>query len=373
MKARRQRTAPWTVSAARSGALLVALCTLDCAVPPEQDCTAKATCTALSIDDAAARDATVSDSATDHDADASPYVVPACGNQYVCIPPVPDGWLGPVAEWQGSTGAAPDCPPGYDGGSYTDTYGALGAPDASCVCSCVATGQECTASVTIFTDLTCSNPCASSLPAGACAAVTGCPGEQGTLRAETPAPRGGTCVPSVAMSVAPAAWMNPSRICPAPAATIGDAGYACPTAGNLCARTPALPFGTRPCIAEIVPDGQIPPATCPVDYPNGPYLSYSSMSDDRACASCACGKDPDGGTCTGTIALTGTGDDCTPDAGATYAIGSGCGRFSLADPVANITGSYVVVGAQCAITTDTHAVGSAAPTNPVQVVCCLPL
>jgi hypothetical protein len=361
--------------------LVLALGTLDCAVPPEEDCSAKATCAALSPGDAAARDATLptdsaTDSPADHAADAAVEETTAVpcdnDNQYVCIPPVPDGWLGPVAEWQGSTGSVPpDCPPGYNGGSHTDNYGALTAPAATCVCSCTATGQACAASVTIYNDLTCTSPCASSVTAGTCSPVTGCLGNQGTLQADMPVPKGGSCVPSVVASVVPAAWTNPSRICPT--AQVGDAEYACPAPGDLCVRIPDLPFGTRPCVAEVVPDGQTPPVTCPVDYPHGPYLSYSYMSDDRKCGPCTCGKDPDGGSCAGTIALAGAGDqDCSMDAAVTYTIGSGCSdKFALSNPVATISGKYTVVGAQCAITINTHAVGSAAPTNPVQVVCCL--
>jgi hypothetical protein len=97
---------------------------------------------------------------------------PACG-AFTCIAPVPSGWLGPVALWQGPSGSAhPSCPTPF--GNRIDANGGLNSLPAMCGCTCAASGQACLATGVFHADQACgSAPCASLTPgpSGSCTSV----------------------------------------------------------------------------------------------------------------------------------------------------------------------------------------------------------
>jgi hypothetical protein len=373
--------------------MLTMLGSLHCAVVPSEDCSEKATCTSA-VDATAettvgprdAGDASVTPEAESSGngddggaddtglldtgpVDAGPPV--ACDGGFTCVPPVPDGWNGPFAQWQGApTSAPPACPAGY--GWPADTNYGLNAPPLPCTCSCVSTGQECLASATMYTDMGCASVCATA-SVGACAAVTpvgsGC-GQQGSLRVETPTPTPGTCEPNVQPNPIPnPTWNSALRVCQMAASEIN---WFCPTSGEVCTQIPAAPYGARVCVEQVVQEGQPVPATCPATYPNRLTDSYWTYADGRGCAQCACADGgPAGGSCKGSVAVTGAAvDDCTTGANP-FPLGTVCGQFGLAGNLARIAGTYELEAGTCAVATDTHAYGTAQATGSAQVVCCM--
>ncbi len=367
---------------------------VQCAVPPSEDCSVKATCTAAQseagIDPLAdagpgtadtghvgGLDATVVDAngdPTSGDAgDASDTVeqIP-CGTGYTCVPMIPFPWGGPFAEWNGpDTAAPPSCPSTYNW--PMDTYSGLNFSPATCSCTCEPTGQTCTASASIYGSGTCTNaPCATVSVSSACSVVSGCTGSQGTLRADTPTPAGGSCVPTIP-KVTPSAvtWTTAYRLC-LPEGT--EHSYYC-EGDDICTPNPPSPFQARLCIGQIVPAGATAPTSCPTGYPNGPSISYWNSSDTRGCAPCSCTTSaPTGGSCAGTLSLTGADeDDCTTNA-IPYTIGSGCSaQFSLLGAVARIAGNYTVAPGTCAVSADggTYPTGTVQVAGSTQVICCM--
>jgi hypothetical protein len=299
------------------------------------------------------------------------------GTTHACVPPVPSGFMGPVVYWFGSAedAAAPDCPTGYLHPS--DTYSNIDAGDAACACACEPMGQECVSQTTVYTDMYCtSTPCATDVAVASCATFSGCTNLQGSLRANTPALEGGTCVPRMTERNIPAAsWGYATRMCNA-TTTAGDPAFYCEDAGSLCLPIPDSPYTNTPCVAQTVPANQPLPTSCPAEYPNGPKVSYGQFDDTRDCAQCTCGAAPVGGSCTGPgmISVTGVNEgDCTTD-GMSYqlnTLGSGCVQFGLSSSIGNIGGTYTMTPGACSIVTDTAPTGTVTPAGSAQILCCM--
>jgi hypothetical protein len=289
----------------------------------------------------------------------------SCGTANVCTPLAPAGWLGPIALWEdspGSLSAPPSCPAGY--GQPTDLHGQLLAPIANCSCTCTATAQRCdtATTVSVYGDLGCATQCISASPV-ACAAVSGCTGSAGTLRAAIPAPSQGSCVATVSPKTPPPPqWKRDARTC-----TLNTAASAsCADTDETCVPVPTAPYASHLCVYQVVLDGQNIPA-CPAAYPNPSDPLYSSYSDNRGCMPCSC-SGPSGGSCAGTLILSG-GNDC--GTGFQYTLGSGCQSFSLSAPPSHIEGNYTLSAGTCAIAQDTQATGSAQGSGNARAVCCL--
>jgi hypothetical protein len=360
-----------------------------CPEPPLNDCAAKAMCSSpdsatepppawdASVD-AGNADASV-DAGTDASDDASaPVEEPTpcpLGTSHVCVPAVPPDFMGPIVVWNGSPNAAPDCPSGYP--RAYDTYSDLDAGDAACACSCEATGQQCVAEATVFSDKNCMTVCAQNVSVESCSSFSGCINEQGTLRANAPAPEEGTCVAQMTeVNIPRATWSNATRMCNSQT-TAGDPNFYCEDAGTICVPIPEAPYATTPCVAQIVQDGEPIPTSCPAGYPHGPvtsYWSYNSFNDTRDCAPCTCSPTPAGGSCTGTLTVTSVDQgDCTTDA-MSYpldTLGSGCVEFDLSDSIGNIGATYSLTPGTCSITTNTAPMGTVTPIGEAQIICCM--
>ncbi len=291
-------------------------------------------------------------------------IVEPCGSSSVCAPPSPPGWLGPIALWEdapGTLGVPPTCPTGY--GPPSDLYAQLAAADANCSCTCKASGQGCVTAtqVSVYGDLGCSTECIGASPL-ACAPVSGCTGSSGTMRAATPSPTGGSCAATITPKAPPVAqWKLDARVC----ALNAPEKASCAGTGEICVPTPTAPYSSHLCVYQLMLDGQPAPA-CPSAYPNASDALYSTFADTRGCAACTC-SGPTGGSCTGTITLSG-GNDC--GSGFQYALGSGCQSFSLSAPPSHIQANYTVMAGSCAVATNTHPTGGAKPSGSFRAVCC---
>jgi hypothetical protein len=291
---------------------------------------------------------------------------PLCEAGQLCATTVPERWLGPMAFWQGRVGqqeAPPDCPDGY--GEPTDLFRVLQVPTPECTCACAVSGEVCTqsAAVSIYWDMGCQNECAKPT-ALACSSVSGCNGNQGTIRAAKPTPSGGLCKASVTPNIKALSWKYEARLCQLDGAA--GAGAECTDASGLCAPTPRLPYPSRLCVVRVVPEGQALPE-CPPEYPNGGEALYASFSDERGCSACTC-EVPTGGACSGTLTLS-DGGDCSN--GFEYTLGSGCKTFGFGTQPAHISGKYVLEeSGTCGVASDTQPTGDATPSGSATVVCC---
>ena len=291
---------------------------------------------------------------------------PLCEAGQLCATTVPEGWVGPVAFWQGRVGqqeTPPACPDGY--GEPTDLFRVLQVPTPECTCACTVTGEACTksAAVSIYWDMGCQNECATPT-ALACSTVSGCNGNQGTIRAAKPTPSGGSCQASVTPDVEPPTWKYEARLCELDGAA--GAGAECTDASGLCVVTPGLAYPSRLCVVRVVPEGQELPE-CPAEYPNGGDALYATFSDERGCSACTC-DGPTGGACSGTLTLT-DGGDCSKNL--EYTLGSGCEKFSFSAQPAHISGKYALeTSGTCGIASDTQPTGDATPSGSATVVCC---
>jgi hypothetical protein len=294
---------------------------------------------------------------------------PACG-AYVCAPPAPSGWFGPVGLWQGAFGStAPGCPTLYQW--LMDAFAGLSGPPASCSCSCAASGQTCSAIGTFHPDQTCTNATCATVtpaPAGGCTPVpsNSC-GSGGSFEvAGTPAPSGGSCSAQVTPTIPPLGWMASARVCSY--AGSPDSPGGCTEATTQCVAAPTSPYATNVCIYSAADP---PPTSCPAGYSaNPPTVIYAGSTDTRGCGSCTC-SGPSGGACSGSITLYG-GAACTGNAGsATYALGTVCqGYGGLAPVPGSVKASYTVASGTCSVQAQPLPTGSAAPTGPT-TVCCL--
>jgi hypothetical protein len=291
---------------------------------------------------------------------------PLCDAGQLCATTVPEHWTGPMAFWQGRVGqeAPPDCPDGY--GEPTDLFRLLEVPAAECTCTCGAVaGEVCTesAAVSIYWDLGCRNECAKP-SALACSPVSGCNGNQGTIRAAKPAPAGGACKASVMRNIPTPSWKYEARLCQLNAAD--EPLAACTDDSGACAPTPGLAYPSRLCIVSVVSEGEELPE-CPAQYPNGGDVLYATFSDERACSACTCAE-PTGGACSGTLTLT-DGDACSN--GFEYVLGSGCKSFGFTEPPAHLSATYALEkSGTCGVAIDTQPTGVAAPSGSATVVCC---
>jgi len=292
---------------------------------------------------------------------------PLCDPGQLCATTVPEGWIGPVAFWEGRVGqqeAPPDCPEGY--GDPSDLHRQLQVPTPECTCTCAVQGQGCndSAAVTIYSDMNCQNECAKP-SALACSTVSGCNGNQGTIRAAKPTPSGGSCKASVTSEIEAPSWKYEARLCQLEST---DAlATACTDGSGLCAPTPGLPYPSQLCVVRVVPEGQALPS-CPAEYPSGGNALYATFSDERSCSACTC-DGPSGGSCSGTLTLT-DGQVCSSSF--EYTLGSGCKTFSFTAQPAHLGAKYALEeSGACGVGRDSQPTGDALPSGSATVVCCL--
>jgi len=212
----------------------------------------------------------------------------ACASGAQCVPPVPNGWLGPIAA---DLAAQSACAASYPTIVPLGTNAQGSA--ASCDCQCTGcAGGGCAAYVDVYdgSDMTCVDGVQASFLVGT--AVGDCAGS-GLPDSQFASPRtvtnltGATCGANTLSVNKPAAsWGVPSRVCTG--ATIVPA--AC-SGGDTCA--PTVGSTENLCVYQSATAA----LTCPAGYPVA-SVRYSSWSDTRSC-SCAC--NPSSASCTTNI------------------------------------------------------------------------
>jgi hypothetical protein len=227
-----------------------------------------------------------------------------CLPLYACVPPVPAGWQGPVAFYEG-TDAAPLC--NASGGFPTQKQSAhsgIVPGTATCpTCACNFTGTpECKANLVFGSTADCQGGSCWGSQTGVCngspiTATNGiCQGiglcQNGATKPTsleiTSASVTGTCtVNSTGSADIPApGWTNEVRAC-------GDApatGKGCGTDGA-CMPVPTTPFSNSACIYKT---GD---TSCPSPFSNK-HVVHQNAQDTRSCTPCGCGALA-GGNCTG--------------------------------------------------------------------------
>jgi hypothetical protein len=242
-----------------------------------------------------------------------------CQPLYACVPPVPAGWQGPVAFYEG-TDAAPLC--NASGGFPTQKQSAnsgIVPGTATCpTCECNLTGTPvCAANLVYTTDSACQGgscwgdsafcPGTANLALnGTCFSIGMCHLNGGADKSSslevTEIKPTGTCTSASTgtADIPEPGWTNEVRAC-------GDApttGKGCGTDGA-CMPVPTSPFSNSACIYKT---GD---TSCPSPFSNK-HVVHQDTQDTRSCTGCACGALA-GGSCSGGSLTTFTGANCTAD------------------------------------------------------------
>lgn len=301
-----------------------------------------------------------------------------------CVPVPPSGWAGPVALWQGAaTQAAPSCPRGYSARSGL-LHADLQVGSVTCHCHCgTASEQACgPSSVTLFADAdSCTQSYATvsiaqaqcididkracdgvgrngSLPSLLCPPI----GAVFGIHATAPSPTGGSCAPKTSSTIAASRWATTARICSMTGS--GDEGAALDDVST--PPTPTAPYRTGLCVYRV---GDPPPATCPADYPSGPLLYFSGLSDTRTCSACQCGA-PSGGSCEGILRVFAHSGCSGPVDTTAYSAGSGCLVGSLFDSPNSVTTDLTVTDpGECEVEIPPRIEGDLSATGATAVCC----
>ena len=283
-----------------------------------------------------------------------------CPDSESCVPRT-QGWIGPVAFWEGNATTPsnpPPCPEGYE--KPVDLHRGVNNPPGGCKCTCKPMGQACGANtkLQIFDDYACKQECSHSSPL-VCDPVSGCTGSQGSLTAPKSAPTGGTCEPSYS-EFPEATWQKDARLC--------SPSNVCHDPAQACAPTPGAPYPSQLCVTRRVLENR-PIPDCPSDYPDQTLL-YETKTDGRGCTTCTCGA-VTGGLCSGTLTIN-WGSEC--GTGYDYTLGTGCQMFNLGQgPIhPTLIGTrYSLTPGTCTVTTQSQPdEGVAKESGPVTVVCC---
>lgn len=248
----------------------------------------------------------------DDDGDGDVDCADADCSNFACVA-APDGWEGPVALYDGSSGTAPDCPPELPD-FVADGLADPVQEDASCeACTCAAPAITCTpASLLAYGGGICggvSTPYAQPSQPNMCQTINGNDNVDAYL-ADSPMVSAGPCVAAGGTSsVPPAKAGRIGRVCGA------QAGGGC-MGGAVCAPTSvAAPFEQRLCVF------QAGDANCPVGFETK-RLYATSLDDSRACTACSCGTASAScsitttvyadSVCTATIAVVPNNHMCVP-------------------------------------------------------------
>jgi hypothetical protein len=297
------------------------------------------------------------------------------GPSCACVVTPPEGWIGPVALYEGPSNIAPPaCGGRYSIAVHTGSKD-VSAPDATCGCSCGApTGASCgTPQVTFFRDKTCTavSACtgATSLPSGTCTRSTppsGSSCNDGDVRgfAISAAPAtGGSCTPIATTDVQPAQYGNVARLCGLP--TDADGGVAIEPAekaacggGTICAPPPNTPFASNNhCVVRT---GSW---MCPAGYPaKRTVYDETKGTDTRSCSACTCGAA--NGSCAVDL-NTFTGNNLCTSAPSLTTTPATCSQFTTQTRFISTAPQY---SGSCA-PSGGAPVGSFVPADPTTVCC----
>jgi hypothetical protein len=220
---------------------------------------------------------------------------PNCNAGFTCTPPPPDGWVGPVALWQGTAAPSPTvCSDnGFQQVAATLFAGVIAAPAmcAGCVCDSPVDVSCPEARISFSASATCAAPLTGlTIPSNLCHAFL-LPIDARSVRWESVAAQGGFCSPSTngESTLPPLRWSRHAAAC-----FNSTPGGGCST--GTCQPRPTAPLGSRTCIAQV---GEF---TCPSQYPQR-SLYYFGVQDNRGCTECSCAT-PTGASCSGQLLVT---------------------------------------------------------------------
>ncbi len=284
---------------------------------------------------------------------------PALANCPVgCLPPAPQGWVGPTALYDGPESAKPtDCPTPYTQKTAEAHVGMTAAP-AACACGAsVTTGRRCDADVVTYSLSGCAgNNVLLEGTATTASCLTTTNGTQASYRVETPTLVPGTCTfPNASATLPPVAFEKVEVAC-------GLAQAAACVARTDCvsAPAPAQPF-TRMCIHQ---DGDVPCSSA--DYSER-FVAHKAVSDTRTCS--ACTATPSGGACGTSWGNRSNAIQCTNLPAPADKTAGICYPYGGIGTVVDV-GAMGPSNATCT-PTGGSAAGTAASTEPV-TFCCAP-
>jgi hypothetical protein len=207
-----------------------------------------------------------------------------CPSGSVCMPPVPDGWEGPVGVY---IGAEPldSCPAPWS--TKTDVnFGEPHAPHTCTECSCAtATNVTCSyPTVSIYISSNCSGTAeaAVTVASSACTFIGG----GYSLKSTIATAAGGACAPAggAAVKTTPS-WRSTATVC--------SGGSTTECASGVCSPVVEAPFHAGLCVQQ---DGDV---DCPDDFVER-AVGFKGLVDERACEQCTCSA-PSGATCDGKL------------------------------------------------------------------------
>jgi len=207
-----------------------------------------------------------------------------CTAGYRCIPPVPTGWVGPIALSQVPHGMPkPTCPMAYSTEEYNGVEGVSAAPVTCNNCTCNSNNPTCTPSVVAHYG---QSSCGGMFPLAGPNPVGGCQ-QQGALSGNISVRIGSptaslNCMASGGgiASTPPPMWATASRAC----SYQGALGAGC-MAGDVCAPiTGGNDFGDNVCILKAGDEVCPAPFTQKFTYSD----NESDVNDMRTCSQCGC-------------------------------------------------------------------------------------
>jgi hypothetical protein len=292
---------------------------------------------------------------------------PDCDAGFVCVPPLPDGWLG-VGWLQPSTDTpCPDLLP-----VVRDVYVAeqLQVPATSCECTCAPPSPSaisCVATTTCYSDTSCTlaNNLQSQDVPMSCVPIDldAGAGGGGSCRANNPVAVSGAaqCTPSTPTVPAPINWQPAARAC-----LQSDPGLCSGPARACVPRLPGHELG--PCVYH---GGDV---DCPAGFSDKRPVHNDHVDDSRTCGDCTC-EDPVGATCgcpSGScyVEVHGGQSDCTS---ASFDVVAPTACVTLTHGSSNLNhaelvGATVTSPGSCVAKSPSFT-GEAVPDQPVTVCC----
>lgn len=320
---------------------------------PSTSVTASATTpTTASEDESESAEGTSADSVSTTVDTTGPEACPI--GTHVCVPAVPEGWLGPVALVEGPTSERdPGCGELY-GAEATVAYDDLVAPAAVCTCTCgEPSDTSCDVELARDNSAGCGSPTNTwGVPVNGCVpAVSGSPGSY--WQASAPPPDG-TCEETATDDVDEAEFDTRVRLCSA-----SERGPGVCEDGGVCSAIPVAPFGEALCVYA---EGDL---ECPADSGyDVRRVVHRDLVDNRGCTTCSCAIE---GECTGSVYLLNTTDCSGMTLAGSAAINGACSLVNLGVESAEMSASFEVE-ASCDPSGGAPE-GEAVATDPVTLCC----
>ncbi len=286
-----------------------------------------------------------------------------CGGDNLCVPVVPNNWVGPALLFESdSAGSLKECPDEAPA-TILSAFAGLEAEQASCDCDCgTPTDTSCGPVVLEYFggDPICGGPALQEYPLaaeGSCLSLLDYPSGH-YWDVPNPGVVGGECSPMPTTEVPAASWATHSVLCGEPLFAEGS----CP-ADEQCVADLTGSKSARVCIAQ---EGT---HECPSGGFTDRFVRFESFTDTRACSECSC-ESPTG-TCGGTVSIwSQLGCSDSPVAFASlHEIGAGCeaSAFGADSAYVSFSGSN---DTSCAPSTPSST-GDAQAGSPT-TLCCLP-